>query len=156
MDDPAGKERCGEMKHQPPMKHRANVNIKPHRREETQCGKAATEVAQVSSPMSLGFEGPVLRPCPVGTCENSPAFQRWVWVSLRMRPVGTPEKQLIRPSLRDLDMFGCDPSVETLGYFHSSLRDQEPQILVALGFQPALRGLTRPTERKIYEFFTTA
>ncbi len=65
-----------------------------------------------SCPMSLGFERPVLRPCPVGSCENSPAFQRWVWVSLRTRPVGTSEKRPIRPSLRDLDMFGCDPSPE--------------------------------------------
>ncbi len=49
-----------------------------------------------------------------------------------MRPVGTPEKRVRRSSLRDLDMFGCDPSIETLGYFHPSLRDEEPQILVAL------------------------
>src|SRR5258708_2322061 len=82
--------------------------------------------------MSLGFERLVLRPCPVGTCENSPAFQCWGWVSLRMSPVGTPEKRLVRPSLRDLEMFGCDPSVETPGYFHPSLRDEVPQILVAL------------------------
>src|SRR5258708_40230270 len=74
--------------------------------------KPAGEAAQVSNPMPLGFEKPVLRPCPVGTCENSPAFQRWGWVLLWMRPVGTPEKRLVRPSLRDSDMYGCDPSPE--------------------------------------------
>ena len=51
---------------------------------------------------------------------------------MRMRPVGTPEKRLRRSSLQDLEMFGCNPSVETLGYSHPSLRDEELQILVAL------------------------
>ncbi len=53
-------------------------------------------------------------------------------MSLRMRPVGTPEKQPVQPSLRDLESFDLDPSAETLGYSHPSLRDEEPQILAAL------------------------
>jgi hypothetical protein len=32
------------------------------------------------------------------------------------------------------------PNVETLGYYHASLRD-EHEMLVALGWKPALRGL---------------
>src|SRR5258708_6472467 len=94
--------------------------------------------------MPLGFERPVLRPCRVGTCENSPAFQRWGWLSLRMRPVGTPEKRLIRRSLGLGHVWlRCQPRMlSALRYFHPSLsprcravaahRDEEPQILVTL------------------------
>ncbi len=80
--------------------------------------------------MPLGFEKPVLRPCPEGTCDNSPAFQRWGWVTLRMRPVGTPEQRLLRASFRDLEMFGRNPSSECLRgwaiFIHPSRRAVAP------------------------------
>jgi hypothetical protein len=39
-----------------------------------------------------------------------------------------------RPSLRDLILFNRNPSVETLGYFQSSLRDDEDENLDGIGF----------------------
>src|SRR5208283_4929626 len=59
-------------------------------------------------------------------------------------PVGTAERRLIRPSLRDLRPFRRDPSVETLGYCHPSLRDEAAQILVTLDFQSAVSQVSNP------------
>ena len=50
-------------------------------------------------------------------------------------PVGTADRGLARPSLRDLGLLDPSPSVETLGYSHPSLRDEEGEILVALGLE---------------------
>ena len=44
-------------------------------------------------------------------------------------PVGTADKGLARPSLRDLGLLDHSPSVETLGYSHPSLRDEDGEIL---------------------------
>ena len=55
-------------------------------------------------------------------------------------PVGTADRGLARPSLRDLGLLDRSPSVETLGYSHPSLRDEEGEILVALGFQTRSSG----------------
>jgi len=54
----------------------------------------------------------------------------------------TAEKRLVRPSLRDLEMFGDDPSPAAagLGYFHPSLRDAEPQILLEALGEDAMAG----------------
>ena len=82
----------------------------------------------------LGFE----RHRPVGTTENSPAFQRWVRGFSMISPVGTADRGLARPSLRDLGLLDPSPSVETLGNSHPSLRDEEGEILVALGVE--IRG----------------
>src|SRR5258708_39120531 len=54
--------------------------------------------------------------CPGGTCDNSPTFQRWVRGWRGESPEGTAEQRPPQPSLRDLDVFGHGPSVETLGY----------------------------------------
>ena len=52
-------------------------------------------------------------------------------------PVGTADRGLARPSLRDLGLLDPSPSVETQGYSHPSLRDEDGEILVALALQPA-------------------
>src|SRR5258708_15819523 len=100
----------------------------------------ATLIAQVPSPMQLGFERPALVPCHVGESENIPAFQRWVGWSCGISPVGTAEQWPPLPSPRDLRPLARDPSIETPGSFQSSFRDEGVQSLVPLGFQPALRG----------------
>src|ERR1035437_8935744 len=61
--------------------------------------------------------------------ENSPAFQSWVWTLYGTSPVGTAEDTQVRPSLRDLGLFGTGPSVETLGYSRLSLRDKRPEFV---------------------------
>jgi len=45
-----------------------------------------------------------LDPCPGGTSDNSPAFQRWVEVSREVSPEGTAEERPAQPSLRDLGL----------------------------------------------------
>ncbi len=67
---------------------------------------------------------------PVGTPENSPAFQRRDHARNRASPEGTAEsrendaeRDAIQPSLRDLFPRPANPGVETPGYFRMSLRD---------------------------------
>src|SRR5437899_12986605 len=64
---------------------------------------------------------------PEGHRENSPAFQRREGGPKDFSPEGTVEPvevhAIFQPSLRDLFWSGRRPSVETLGYFHLSLRD---------------------------------
>ena len=60
---------------------------------------------------------------PGGIVETSPAFQRWDQRSRGLSPEGTVEVQQRQPSLRDLCPVAPPPSVETLGYCRSSLRD---------------------------------
>src|SRR5690242_13458682 len=73
---------------------------------------------------------------PGGTAENGLAFQRWVWTFEGLSPKGTADSAPIQPSLRGLkpqNLFpSVETSVETLGYSHLSLRDEQDQILVAL------------------------
>ena len=73
-------------------------------------------------------------PSPEGTSDNSPPFQRWVRTSEGIesrrdgRKEGLNSKALCRilSSLRDfLGFQDCLPSVETLGYFRVSLRDND-------------------------------
>ena len=78
---------------------------------------------------------------PGGILDNSPAFQRWVWTLEGSRPDGTADTPLFQPSLRDLVQPNLCPSVETLGYSRASLRDEQNQILVALGGPPAPTNL---------------
>src|SRR5262249_52214603 len=58
-----------------------------------------------------------------------PAFQRRVGAAFGISPGGTAEAQLGWPSLRDFGPPNRGPSVETLGYSHLSLRDENAQIL---------------------------
>ena len=60
---------------------------------------------------------------PEGMVETSPAFQRWDQHSRGLSPEGTVEARLGQPSLRDWSPMARPPSVETLGYCPSSLRD---------------------------------
>ena len=62
---------------------------------------------------------------PEGMIENSPAFQRWDHDRLVLSPEGTAEPVVSQPSLRDLWLPTPAPSVETLGYFLLSLRDED-------------------------------
>ena len=61
---------------------------------------------------------------PGGTIENSPTFQRWVLRSCWTSHEGTADSILSQPSLRDLRFLGRIPSVKTLGYYRTSLRDE--------------------------------
>jgi hypothetical protein len=76
---------------------------------------------------------------PVGVLEGPPriaqrfnAFQRWVWTPEGLSPEGRADSAPIQPSLSGLGTTNVFPSVETLGYSHPSLRDEQDQILVAL------------------------
>ena len=62
---------------------------------------------------------------PKGTADNSPAFQRWARSGAYDRSRRDGRKGLCsRPSLRDIGrIFNPSPSLKTLGYSHSSLRD---------------------------------
>src|SRR5712671_2985153 len=74
------------------------------------------------------------RPCPGGTCDNSPMFQRLVYQRRDDQvPKGRPKRRTMpQPSLRDWTAICLVlPNVETLGYCRASLRDED-QILVAL------------------------
>src|SRR3954454_12242081 len=59
-------------------------------------------------------------------------------------PEGTAEDVArFQPSLRDFEIIDAPiPNVETLGYFQSSLRDEEAQILVALDRKVCARTLS--------------
>ena len=111
------------------------------RRDCSSCAAlAAPNVAQTGSPMPLRFEDPH----PGGMNENSPAFQRWEPSRLAVSPEGTAAPAFIQPSLRDSTLTVPPPSVETLGYFHLSLRDKHTdpyEILVALDCQSAAQPI---------------
>src|SRR6266581_730507 len=76
------------------------------------------------------------RPCPGGTCDNSPTFQRWVdQCRDHQVPKGRLKRRAIhQPSLRDWTAISLVlPNVETLGYCRASLRDEEPiQVVLEL------------------------
>ncbi len=70
--------------------------------------------------------------CPSGATENSPAFQRWVNVfELFPSPVGTADvfeiaDATVRGFFRPYGTrfpFALIPTVETVGYYQTSLRD---------------------------------
>ena len=71
-----------------------------------------------------------LKLCPEGTADNSPAFQRRERGPNSTSPEGAadrnPRSAAVQRSLRDMAVFVTPPSVETLGYFHKSLRDIPP------------------------------
>jgi hypothetical protein len=79
------------------------------------------------------------RPSPEGTSENSPAFQRWVGPARKLSPEGSAET-LPHPSLRDLGPNNAIPSVETLGYFQSSLREATRNAKQLMGNKTMTRG----------------
>src|SRR6266446_5781270 len=85
------------------------------------------------------------RPCPGGTCDNSPMFQRWVdQCRGHQVPKGRLKRRAIpQPSLRDWTAISLVlPNVETLGYYRASLRDEE-QVLVALDLEICAQATTR-------------
>jgi hypothetical protein len=49
------------------------------------------------------------------------------------RSATTVDRPPLQPSIRDLAQLDLDPSVETLSYSQLSLRDEQDEILVALG-----------------------
>ena len=75
---------------------------------------------------------------PGRTAENSPALKRWDWVPEGLSLEGTADRPPIQPSLWDLAQLAPDPSVETLGYSHPSLRDEHDQILMTFALTPAV------------------
>jgi len=107
------------------------VETRPYRR----AGRPA--LSQARRPTPLGFQTDP-HGCPGGTAENSPAFQRWVGTPEGLSPEGTADSAPIQPSLWDFLPPNLVPSVETLGYSHPSLRDEQDQILVALDVSPAV------------------
>ena len=76
--------------------------------------------------------GNSMKICPEGHPDNSPAFQRRDYGRLNLSPEGTVEREravtVFQPSLRDFTCGDIPPSVETLGYFHLTLRDIHFQI----------------------------
>src|SRR3989442_4578367 len=74
--------------------------------------------------------------CPGGTSDNSPTFQRWVLVpNVTLVPKGRLNGNTVSAVPSGLTAFcGQLPNVETLGYYHASLRDED-EILVALGLK---------------------
>jgi hypothetical protein len=89
----------------------ADLNPIPSRRETT-------------SPSAIRKS---MEDCPGGTCENSPAFQRWGGKRTLLSPEGMAERRRsrapVQPSLRDLFCGDSFPGVETPGYCRQSLRD---------------------------------
>src|SRR6266436_7149947 len=86
------------------------------------------------APKPLGFQTEKMdlnnrqRPCPGGTCDNSPTFQRWVdQCRGHQVPKGRLKRRAIpQPSLRDWTAIALFlPNIETLGYCRASLRDEE-------------------------------
>jgi len=47
--------------------------------------------SQNADGIKVGWVG--ITPCPGGTCDNSPALQRWVWPPGRTSPAGTAENR---------------------------------------------------------------
>src|SRR5437870_13130551 len=78
--------------------------------------------------------------CPGGTSDNSPTFQRWVSVpNVTLVPKGRLNGNTVSAVPSGLTAFcGQLPNVETLGYYHASLRDED-EIVVALDWKSALR-----------------
>ncbi|PWU10692.1 MAG: hypothetical protein C5B50_24915 [Verrucomicrobia bacterium] len=86
-------------------------------------------VSQVSNLMRLTFQ---MRsaPSPGGTTDNSPAFQRWVRTLERNQSRRDDRESSSAVPDGTYSTSNHDPSVETLGYFLSSLRDYKFQKLV--------------------------
>jgi len=108
----------------------------------------AQYVAAGGMPNVTGISDGNLNPCPGGTSDNSPAFQRWVEVSCEVSPEGTAEEaprsavpsglKAVHPEI---------PALKTLGYSHPPLRAEKAQILVASGGTPA--ATAEPDETRI-------
>src|ERR1043166_9063632 len=77
---------------------------------------------------------------PKGRAENSPAFQRWVMCPNKSTsPEGTKERGNFRASISVVPSglvfaMGLIPSVETLGYFRWSLRDNQVNSMLVFNF----------------------
>jgi hypothetical protein len=87
--------------------------------------------SRFGNPLPLGFDArlrgaPGPSACPGGTSDNSPTFQRWVGAP---KPSRVPKGRLsggpmsaVPSGLVGLCL--AKPNVETLGYYHASLRDE--------------------------------
>src|SRR5258706_15990164 len=89
-----------------------------------------TELDRFCSGASGQYRAHTLPGCrghhPGGMAENSPAFQRRDFRERVSSPEGTAETDGVgRPFGTNTLDGGLLPNVETLGYFHSSLRDRE-------------------------------
>ena len=70
--------------------------------------------------MPLGFDPPL----PGGMTENSPTFERWVREFRGAQvPKGRRDPPAVPPGL--IVLRALVPNVETLGYYHMSLRDKD-------------------------------
>ena len=94
---------------------------------------------------------------PEGLVRISPAFQRWVSAVGASSPEGTAEcgcwSQPSQPSLLDLFLCSSQSSVETLGYFRLSLRDNDAKVPLEItsrqgsvqqSFRPYLNAIRLP------------
>jgi hypothetical protein len=85
---------------------------------------------------------------PEGTCDNSPAFQRWEQVSCGPSPEGMDEKQTAQPSLRDSGLSYAIPALKRWAILASSLRDEGAQILLGVSPLSALLATRRCLTRR--------
>src|ERR1051326_8563337 len=98
-----------------------NVSLATMQRRKSSANFAIARIRR-SSGDAIRICAKKWRPGSEGTAENSPAFQRWDRGHRIVSPGGTAEP-IFQPSLRDLPVDPAIPSVETLGYSRSSLRD---------------------------------
>src|SRR5262249_9645377 len=93
--------------------------------------------------MLIGFHVMIRAPVPKGKSTIAQRFNAG-WRELAGRvPKGRLNSGSVSRPFGTYDFPTVPPSVETLGYFHSSLRDENPQILVAspvLGRSSRRRG----------------
>src|SRR6266536_4419175 len=80
----------------------------------------------VHSPLREGSVYRVVNPRPAGTLENSPAIHRWVVARIQNQSRQGRKNAPVEPDLffrpaGALAIFHPQPTVETVGYFRSSL-----------------------------------
>ena len=126
--------------------HQRPVNLEDNRQPYRDYVRAANDAEKAELPNAepVSWRRSKLRACfeklahPGGMDENSPVSPLRDWDrSPNTSKLGTAEPVVSQLPLRDLSRTIPAPSVETLGYFRSSLRDgcagPLPQILVTLG-----------------------
>ena len=85
----------------------------------------STMLSFVRNARTVAGHRPGHGPCPGGTSDSSPTFQRWDCDADKLSPEATAENHPpFQPSLRDLVSPKTKPNVETLGFFRMSLRDK--------------------------------
>jgi hypothetical protein len=104
---------------------------------------------RLSPQMAQGFDSipPFERGCkavvPEGPGRIAQRFNAGSDATRLLSPKGTAGNWLVQPSFRDLRRCRPNPSVETLGYCRSSLRDENAELTLAFGFL-ACRSAQRP------------